>query len=59
LYAFFTDAVTEAEYEVEGDLIRITFPVRDDITEVIIDTETGEAKVQFDHLPTELVKTKW
>jgi len=56
--SFLTDAVTEAEYEVEGDLIRITFPVNDAITEVIIDLGTGEVKVQFDYLPTELVKTE-
>jgi hypothetical protein len=56
--SFYTDAVTEAEYEVEGELVRIAFPVSDVITEIFINLSTGEVKVQFDFLPDELVKTE-
>jgi hypothetical protein len=56
--SFFTDTIKEAEYEIEGDLVRIAFPVHDVITEIFIDTCTGDVKVQFEYTPTELVKTE-
>jgi hypothetical protein len=56
--SFLTDAVTEADYEVEGDQVRIAFPLNDVITEIFIDLGTGDVKVQFDYLPDEYVKTE-
>jgi len=55
--SFFTDVVKEAEYEIEEDLIQITFPVYDVITEIFINQTKGEVKVRFDYLPQELETT--
>jgi hypothetical protein len=38
--------------------VRIAFPVHDVLTEIFIDTCTGDVKVQFEYTPTELVKTE-
>lgn len=54
--SFFTGMVTETEYEVEGDFVRITFPVMDVIVEIFLDLSLGEVKVMFDYLPAEIEK---
>jgi hypothetical protein len=56
-HSFFTDGVKEVDYEIEGDLVKILFPVEDVITEITVDQSTGEIKVQFDYLPQELETT--
>ncbi|MFZ4589725.1 MAG: hypothetical protein ACOYN6_01910 [Ignavibacteria bacterium] len=51
--SFLTSSLTRAEYEMVESEIQITLPIHDSITEISIDIETGDTKVQFDYLPRE------